>query len=330
MHKSIKNARHFQNSFLGKNRNKGAKPSLKHITALMLKKVASLAVYQIAAFAFVRDANFLLTRCDVSSKWKAVVNRLIDEGFHVVTEAQKPHKIEAVSIPPVVRSTVQKSLGYVVLCKFLTFTLSPQATECRVKSTAPQNVVSASKRQPKKAAPKRNEESTGLCRLGVSEAPDTQQVVDDLREAKFAFNSAFNNFGTAMQVFFDSTEGIITAVNRMTASFASKPQGRGELVGEAKMASVASVKRPRSTSAKTASIPKKKAKVDSIQEVEGTNENGPIAFYSDKSTWPLEEKRTVAKKKPKSVPISAVSYGEVAQRAREQHKSFDFMSWGGY
>ena len=247
---------------------------------MMLKKVASLAVYQVAAFAFVRDANFLLNRCGVSPKWKAVVNRLIDEGFHIVTEAHKPHQIEAVSIPPLVRIKVQKSLGYVVLCKFLIFTFSPQA-----------KVVCSSKRQPVKAATMRYDESSGLCRLGVSEAPDIQQAVDDLREAKTAFNSAFNNFGTAMQVFFNTTEGILTTVSRVTAPLASKPHGRGEMVGNAKMASVASVKRPRSTSVKTAFLPKKKTRVDtSIQEVEGSNENGPVAFYTDKSTWQLEKK----------------------------------------
>ena len=56
----MKNSKHFLNRIIGKNRNGNGLHSIKLPAVKMLQKVASLAVYQITAFAFVRDVNFFL------------------------------------------------------------------------------------------------------------------------------------------------------------------------------------------------------------------------------------------------------------------------------
>jgi hypothetical protein len=214
VHKSMKNPKHFLNRIIGKNRNGNGVHSIKLSAVKMLQKVASLAVYQITAFAFVRDVDFLLRRCSQSPSWRAVVCRLQDEGFRLVFDAHSGHLLDTHSVPYLVRSKVQKSIGYVLLCNFLCLTRNGVA-----------NVMPISKREPSKAARKRDDQSlrehskAARNRDDQSEAPVLQQAVDDLNKFKTAVDIALQDAAKAIRVFAERTTTMLSDVSRNANRF---------------------------------------------------------------------------------------------------------------
>lgn len=217
VHKSLKNPKHFLNRIIGKNRNGNGIHSVKLPAVKILQKVASLAVYQITAFAFVRDVDFLLRRCAQSPTWRAVVCRLQDEGFKLVFDAHSGHHVDTHSVPYLVRSKVQKSIGYVVLCNFLCLTRNGVA-----------NVVPIPKREPSKASRKRDDQSSGTCLTGnylnvsdanVSEEPVLQQAVDDLNKFKTAVDIALQDAEKAFRAFSERTSTMLSYVSRNVNQF---------------------------------------------------------------------------------------------------------------
>ena len=215
VHKSMKNPKHFLNRIIGKNRNGIGIHSIKPSAVKMLQKVASLAVYQITAFAFVRDVDFFLRRCSQSPTWRAVVCRLQDEGFRLVFDAHSGHLLDTHSVPYHVRSKVQKSIGYVLLCNFLCLTrngVAPNREPSKALQEPSKALREPSKalREPSKAARNRDDQS---------EAPELQQAVDDLNKFKTAVDIALQDAAKAIRVFAERTSTMLSNVSRNANQF---------------------------------------------------------------------------------------------------------------
>jgi hypothetical protein len=239
VHKAVKNGRHFLNHYVGKNRSRPGRHLLKLNLAKMLKKVACLAVYQIAAFAFVHDVQYFMQRCNISSVWMRMVVRLRDDVFNFRVDAHDGNSAADNEITPLVRSKVQKSIGYAVLCKFMVLTVA--------------KVVSSPDRLPAKAARrKRQDPSSDVL------PPDVPVVrlAEELTEAKAAFKNLFESVNSLIE----KTLGVLTTSSQ---NLAGDPHGssakRGPPVKRKKKACV--------HSEKPAPAAKKKQKLDSVSSI---------------------------------------------------------------
>lgn len=202
VYKMMKNRKHFQNTVLGKNRGGSGIAWIRPKTVQMLKKVACMAVYQLAAFAFVRDVPYLVRRCTHSPKWSSLVNHLQDDVFNYVIHAYPDNSAAANGIPSNLRRKVQDSVGYVVLCKFLVITLR-----------AATHVVSSPNRQQVNAARKLRNPSSDTCSTGeqpsVLDVQFLRKAVEELTEAE-----------TAFQDLLDRTLSVLTTVKQHVAEHA--------------------------------------------------------------------------------------------------------------
>lgn len=213
VHLSMKNAKHFQNKFLKKNRNGHGKHALKLNTVKMLKKVACLAVFQIAAFAFVRDDQHFVKKCSPSKSWSEMVVRLRDDVFNFRVDTHDGKAGEDNEIPPLDRSEVQEAIGYVVLCKFLVFTLSEGAM-----------VMSSPDRQPAKATRKRRHRSSGVHPPGEQLAQ-----MDGLTVAGTALRSdSLVAACASLNTIFEKTLGILTTVCQYVAKLDHGDPSKGK------------------------------------------------------------------------------------------------------
>ena len=184
----MKNGMHFANEFIGRNKRSGKRHSLKLNQAKMMKKVACLAVYQISAFAFVHDVEHFRQRCKGSGAWLRMVDRLREKVFNFRVAAHDGGSAAAYynEITPLVRSRVQKSIGYAVLCKFMVLTVvkavsSPDRLPVKAvrKTQDPSSDVLPPDRLPVKAARKPQDPSSDVLppdRLPVKASRKSQDV----------------------------------------------------------------------------------------------------------------------------------------------------------
>jgi hypothetical protein len=183
----VKNGMHFANEFIGRNKRSGKRHSLKLNQAKMMKKVACLAVYQISAFAFVHDVEHFRQRCIGSGPWLRMVVRLREKVFNFRVAAHHGDSAAYYNeITPFVRSRVQKSIGYAVLCKFMVLTVvkavsSPDRLTVKAvrKTQDPSTDVLPPDRLPVKSARKPQDPSSDVLppdRLPVKAARKPQEL----------------------------------------------------------------------------------------------------------------------------------------------------------
>ena len=223
----MKNEKRFRNDILGKSKGGSGNHSLTIKRAKMLKKVACMAVYQIGAFAFVRDVDLFLDKCSPHPAWNSVIVRLQDQVYDYVISAVSDHSPEEnIDVPSLVRSIVLEATGYVVLCKFLVLTVNTVAKV--VSTTDSKSVVKAS---PKQRDQQRRTQSPGITMpLGeypsVPDEPVLLPVMDDgtheitvlqpIVEAalKPIFEKTLQDLERVLKDLFGGTFGLLTTVSQ--------------------------------------------------------------------------------------------------------------------
>lgn len=192
----------------------------------MLKKVACMAVYQIGAFAFVRDVDLFLNKCSPYPAWNSVIVRLQNEVYDYAISAVPDHSPEEnIDIPLLVRSKVLESTGYVVLCKFLVLTVNTFAKV--VSTTDSKSVVKAS---PKHRDQQHRTQSPGIMPLdeypSVPDVPMLLPAMDDgtqeitvlqpIVEAalKPIFEKTLQDLERVLKDLFGGTFGLLTTVSQ--------------------------------------------------------------------------------------------------------------------
>ena len=323
------NAKRFRNDVLGQGKGGSGKHSLTIKKAKMLKKIACLAVYQIGAFAFVRDVDFFLKKCSPYPAWTSVIVRLQDEVYGYAVSAVSDHLPEDIDIPSLIRSKVLESTGYVVLCKFLVLSVN---TVAKVVTTT---------------------DSAGIMPIGeypsVPDAPVLLPAMDDRTQEISVLQPIV---GAALQPIFEKTLQDLERVLRdlfgvFTTATANNVRSLGEKekarASSKKRASTFSEKRASTSSEKRAPVgsPEKQARVSSKKPATAAGSPGKRASALSEKPAPAvssgkrdiaslkkptpadsrkrastssEKSSPAAKKKPKKKTITAVHDVEVFHR----------------
>jgi hypothetical protein len=269
----VKNGMHFANEFIGRNKRSGKRHSLKLNQAKMMKKVACLAVYQISAFAFVHDVEHFRQRCIGSGPWLRMVVRLREKVFNFRVAAHHGDSAAYYNeITPFVRSRVQKSIGYAVLCKFMVLTV--------VKA------VSSPDRLTVKAVRKTQDPSTDVLppdRLPVKSArkpqdPSSDVLPPDVPVVRLA--AELKNLFESVNSLFEKTLGVLTTSSQNLAEDARGSSAKRGLP------IVKTKQKARVLSEKTAPAAKKKQKLDSVSTI--VNEKVPYRPETDRCTFDEE------------------------------------------